>query len=89
MDRDLGKAVLVAQLTETSTRASLAPRLPELDILVLLIGADSDPFVPWASIERMAALIPGAQAIKAENAGHMIPLEQPDWLAARIADFHN
>lgn len=88
MDRDLGKAVLVAQLTETSTRTSLAPRLPELDIPVLLIGADSDPFVPWTSIERMAALIPDAQAVRAENAGHMIPLEQPDWLAARIADFH-
>lgn len=88
MDRDLGKSVLVAQLTETSTRASLAPRLAELDIPVLLIGADSDPFVPWTSIERMAALIPGSKAIRAENAGHMIPLEQPDWLAARIADFH-
>ena len=61
--------MLVAQLTETSTRASLAPRLPELDIPVLLIDADSDPFVPWASIERMAALIPGAKAIRAETPG--------------------
>jgi len=30
----------------------------------------------------MAALIPGAKAIKPEAAGHMIPLEQPDWLPA-------
>lgn len=89
MDRDLGKPVLMAQLTETSTRISLAPRLGELDIPVLLVGADSDPFVPWASIDRMAALIPGARTAKAENAGHMVPLEQPDWLAARIADFHS
>ena len=82
MDRDLGKAALVAQLRETSTRPSLVSRLPELDIPVLLIGADSDPFVPCQSSERMAALIPGAKAIKAEAAGHMIPLEQPDWLPA-------
>lgn len=87
MDRDLGKPVLVAQLKETSTRVSLAPRLPELEIPVLLIGADSDPFVPFTSIERMAELIPRAKAVKAQNAGHMIPLEQPGWLAARIAEF--
>lgn len=88
MDRDLGKLVLVAQLKETSTRVSLAPRLAELKIPVMLIGADSDPFVPWDAVERMAALIPGATADLARNAGHMIPLEQPDWLAARIAEFH-
>lgn len=87
MDRDLGKAVLVAQLKETSTRTSLAPRLGELDIPVLLIGADSDPFVPWGSIERMGALIPGARILEARDAGHMIPLEQPDWLATQIRDF--
>lgn len=89
MDRDLGKEVLVAQLKETSTRTSLAPRLGELDIPVLLVGADSDPFVPWTAIERMAALIPGARTLKAVEAGHMIPLEQPGWLAAHIGEFHS
>ncbi|MEQ1780872.1 MAG: alpha/beta fold hydrolase [Hyphomonadaceae bacterium] len=89
MDRELGKPVLMAQLKETSTRASLAPRLPELEIPVLLIGADGDPFVPRQSIEQMAALIPGAQTAMAVNAGHMIPLEQPGWLAERITAFHN
>lgn len=88
MDRDLGKPVLVDQLRDTSTRASLAPRLPELDIPVMLVGADSDPFVPWSAIETMAGLIPGARTVMAKQAGHMMPLEQPDWLAARIAEFH-
>jgi pimeloyl-ACP methyl ester carboxylesterase len=88
MDRDLGKTVLVNQLRETSTRASLAPRLGELAIPALFIGADADPFVSWESIEQMAALTPGAQSVRADAAGHMIPLEQPDWLAGRIAAFH-
>lgn len=87
MDRDLGKAVLVAQLKETSTRTSLEGRLGGLDVPVLLIGADGDPFVPWHSIERMGALIPGARIVQARNAGHMMPLEQPDWLAGQIRDF--
>lgn len=88
MDRELGKEVLMAQLKETSTRISLAPRLGELDMPVMLIGADSDPFVPVEAIERMAGLISDSKAVIAGNAGHMIPLEQPAWLAARIADFH-
>lgn len=88
MDRDLGKSVLVAQLKETSTRASLAAQLPELDIPILLIGADADPFVPWEAVERMAGLIAGSKPVLARNAGHMIPLEQPDWLAAQITNFH-
>lgn len=87
MGRDLGKAALVAQLKETSTRTSLAPRLVALDMPVLLIGADSDPFVPWRAIERMGELISGARILEARDAGHMIPLEQPDWLAAQIRDF--
>jgi pimeloyl-ACP methyl ester carboxylesterase len=89
MDRDLGKPVLMAQLKETSTRASLAARLPELEIPILLIGADSDPFVPTSAIDQMAELIPNARSLIARDAGHMIPLEQPDWLADRIAEFHS
>ena len=88
MDRDLGKEVLVNQLRETSTRASLGPRLGELAIPALFIGAEADPFVSWESIQRMAQLTPGAQMVRADGAGHMIPLEQPDWLAGRIAAFH-
>lgn len=89
MDRDLGRDVLISQLRETSTRASLAPRLPELGMPALYIGADGDPFAPWASIEQMTALTPGARMIKASNAGHMLPLEQPDWLATQIAEYHS
>ncbi|MEY4784766.1 MAG: hypothetical protein RIR41_2701 [Pseudomonadota bacterium] len=88
MDRDLGKETLIAQLKETSARDSLGPRLWHLDIDVLLIGADTDPFVPWSAIEEMTRLIPRAQSSLANNAGHMIPLEQPDWLAAEITRFH-
>lgn len=89
MDRDLGRTVLMNQLRETSTRASLAPRLPDLRIPTLFIGADADPFAPVGSITRMAALVRGAQTAMAKDAGHMLPLEQPGWLTDRIADFHD
>lgn len=88
MDRDLGKQVLMNQLKETSQRASLAPRLPGLAIPALFIAADNDPFVSPETVERMAQLAPSAATDIAREAGHMIPLEQPDWLAGRIVTFH-
>lgn len=88
MDLDLGHDVVVAQLKETSVRIDLSPRLGELSCPVLVIGADSDPFVPLDTLYRMHALIPGSRIAEARDAGHMIPLEQPDWLARQIADFY-
>jgi len=88
MDRDLGKETLVAQLKETSARDSLGPQLWQLQIDVLLIGGDTDPFVPWSEIEEMTRLIPHAHSVLAKDAGHMLPLEQPDWLAAQITRCH-
>jgi pimeloyl-ACP methyl ester carboxylesterase len=88
MDHDLGKDVLLAQLKETSERISLGPRLGELQMPVLLAGADGDNFAPWLVIERMRELIPSVHAVMALDCGHMIPLEQPAWLAAQIARFY-
>jgi pimeloyl-ACP methyl ester carboxylesterase len=87
MDRDLGKETLIAQLRETTDRVSLGPRLPELHIPIMLIGADADIFSPPATIERMASAIRNARVAIAADTGHMIPLERPAWLAQQIADF--
>ena len=89
MDRDLGKDVLIAQLRETSARVSLAPRLGKLTCPVLMIGCDSDPFLPPEELQRMGSLTPHAETELVKDAGHMLPLEQPAWLAARIAKFHS
>jgi pimeloyl-ACP methyl ester carboxylesterase len=88
MDRDLGVEVLKAQLRETSARDSLEARLAEIACPVLLIGADGDQLVAWSEIARMHDLIAGGALEQARDAGHMLPLEQPDWLAQRIAAFH-
>ena len=88
MDRDLGHDVLLAQMRETSMRTSLDGALWGIVCPTLLVGAVSYPFVTPASIGHMRDLIPGAEAEQAVNAGHMIPLEQPGWLAAQIVAFH-
>ncbi len=89
MDRDLGKEVLMAQLRETTQRVSLEPRLGELDCPVLLVGSDSDPYLSPADLERMHVLTQHSRRELARDAGHMLPLELPAWLAARLAEFHS
>jgi pimeloyl-ACP methyl ester carboxylesterase len=88
MDQDLGRDMLLAQLKETSERVDLGPRLHELAMPVLLLGADGDNFSPPPTLERMAQLIPNVRLAIAVNAGHMIPLEQPGWLAAQLTAFY-
>jgi pimeloyl-ACP methyl ester carboxylesterase len=45
---------------------------------VLVIGADSDALTPVSHSERIAAALPHAQLIIAENSGHLLMLEHPD-----------
>lgn len=88
MDRDLGQRVLLAQMRETTTRASLMDRLGEIACPVLLAGADADNLIRWDDIAEMHERIPDSRLEQAQGAGHMLPLEQPGWLAERIAEFH-
>ncbi len=87
MDRDLGQSVLLAQMRETSERASLVPRLCDLTCPVLLVGAEMDRLVQITQVEKMHGLLPDSRFERATDAGHMLPLEQPAWLAERIANF--
>lgn len=88
MDKDLGKEVLLGQLKETSRRVDLGPRLGELAMPVLLLGADADNFSPPPTLEKMAGFMPDARLAVAANGGHMITLEQPAWVAAQLNSFY-
>jgi pimeloyl-ACP methyl ester carboxylesterase len=87
MDHDLGKDVLIAQLKETTARVSLAPRLKELACSTLFVCADADPFAPPEQVKQMHALAPASRYAEARETGHLMPLEQPEWLARQISDF--
>lgn len=89
MDRDLGHETLIAQMRETSERVSLMPQLATLRCPVLLVSAEDDNLVETADIDEMVSLIPGSSRAIAIEAGHMLPLEQPAWLASQIAEFHS
>ena len=64
----------------------LWPRLPELDLPVLLItGGEDEKFTPVAA--RMAGLLPRGQQAVIADAGHAAHLEQPAKFHAAVSEF--
>lgn len=60
--------------------------LSTLRMPVLVACGREDQVTPPALSEDLAALIPGAQLAWIEQAGHQTPIEQPDALAALLAE---
>lgn len=59
----------------------------EVTAPTLVIGAEADRMVPLKFSKTLAETIPDAKLIVIENAGHMIPLEQPEQVTRSIADW--
>jgi len=82
MGARLGKEVLLRQLS--AERVDGYARLPEIRCPTLVVAADSDELRPRDETDRLAAGIPGARYEIVAGCGHMIPLEQPETLAALL-----
>ncbi|NLX12015.1 MAG: alpha/beta fold hydrolase [Chloroflexi bacterium] len=59
-------------------------RLEQISAPVLVIGASEDRMVRPKFSATLAEQIPGAQLVMIEGAGHMLPLEQPQAVAAAV-----
>jgi magnesium chelatase accessory protein len=66
---------------------ALQPRLPSLALPVLLIAGGNDHSIPPEDADRLARLLPNAQVKKRHGLGHLAHEEQPEDLAALIAEF--
>ncbi|HYB13667.1 MAG TPA: alpha/beta fold hydrolase [Myxococcota bacterium] len=65
----------------------LAKRLYRLRAETLLVVGSSDRFVPAAYLRRWQELLPRAQLVQIEAAGHMLPYEQPDAFVGAVSRF--
>jgi pimeloyl-ACP methyl ester carboxylesterase len=72
------------QLAAQATRPDSGPRLGEIAVPVLVVSGELDDICPPALQDELAAGIPGAQLVRVPGAGHMIPLEAPEALAAAV-----
>jgi 3-oxoadipate enol-lactonase len=83
-------AMPVAPLN-AATRAlygfDLSRDLPRVAVPTLVIAGEDDTLTRPQGMEDIAALIPGAQFRQIPQTGHMIPVEQPEPLAALLDAF--
>ncbi|KAK9490048.1 Alpha/Beta hydrolase protein [Lipomyces doorenjongii] len=87
MDKDLGKHVLLTQFSSTLDRENLMDRLPEIEIPVLIVGAEQDQMVDAKDLYLMHERIKGSRLVMFEDVGHMVALEAPERLASVVLEF--
>jgi len=83
--REAAHAMLM-QLMHSETMAAMLPRLRAIAAPTLVVWGDRDAIVPREHAERVAAAIPGARLRWLEGCGHTPAEEQPEALAAAIAE---
>lgn len=81
MGDDLGGQVLKAHIQATTPRPSLTQALSNLTIPVNIIASKTDAVVPFSDIQEMHQGCQQSQLSTIDNAGHMMPLEQPQQVA--------
>jgi pimeloyl-ACP methyl ester carboxylesterase len=65
----------------------LSKRLYRLTAPTLVVWGAADRLIVPAYAERWKTMIPGARVVAVENAGHMLPYEQPEAFVRALGDF--
>jgi pimeloyl-ACP methyl ester carboxylesterase len=79
---DVGPDAFLAQSEALRLRGDLRPALPQLTMPVMLACGSEDRLCPPEWHRRWAEMIgPNSRFFEIDEAGHLLPLEQPDMLA--------
>jgi len=83
---DVNFSVLFKMMSELR-RHHTAELLPTISVPVLVLAGRKDVFTPPSVQQIMADVIPDAEIVWWEEAGHMLPIEEAEELTAAILDF--
>jgi pimeloyl-ACP methyl ester carboxylesterase len=83
---DLNFSVLLKMLSALRAHRTAA-FLPEIKAPTLVLAGRHDLFTPPSVPEEMASMIPGAEIVWFEHAGHLLPVEEPDAVARALLRF--
>lgn len=76
----------MAQVVQRDTD-EIEPRYGEVRCPTLILWGENDPWIPVAKGRQLHAAIPGSQFQAIPNAGHLLPFEAPDVVAAAMRQF--
>lgn len=80
----VGADAAIRQTRAIMARADHRTMLAQLQMRTLVVCGAQDKVTPPELSDDLAALIPGAERLTLEQAGHQAPLEQPQALAAAL-----
>ncbi len=64
---------------------SIADQASQITIPITVLASDDDPVIDPATIQReIMKKLPKAQLIRIQGIGHLLPLENPEWVADQI-----
>ncbi|MFD2515793.1 alpha/beta fold hydrolase [Pontibacter locisalis] len=70
---------------EEGMNQSIADHIASLDLPITVLASMDDPVMTHDVIEqRVMQVIKSAELINTQQTGHLIPLEDPDWIATQI-----
>jgi pimeloyl-ACP methyl ester carboxylesterase len=83
---DIGQAAFYRQIAQADQAYTdeIEPLYPSLNLPVLVVWGREDAWIPAEVGQRLARSIPGAQLHLLEAAGHLVHLDRPVQLAARL-----
>jgi len=87
MDAQLNGDILIQQLTSTTQRKDLADQLGTANIPVQFIASERDPLINWGWLQTIAENSENVKLIHVPGSGHMLPLEQPSFVAQKLEEF--
>ncbi|HLG01595.1 MAG TPA: alpha/beta hydrolase [Acidimicrobiia bacterium] len=79
--------LVMFKFIESMRASSAADVLPTVDVPVLILAGDRDPFTPLSVQRRMHELVPGSELTVYEGGHHTLPLEFADEINAALDDF--
>ncbi|MCZ8206811.1 MAG: alpha/beta fold hydrolase [Hyphomonadaceae bacterium] len=87
MGMDLGPEVFLRQSEALRTRPALCDVISDFKGPVLVLAGADDTLCPPAWHAAMAARNPQANHVEIQNAGHLVPLEQPSAFRQTLSDW--
>jgi 3-oxoadipate enol-lactonase len=76
-----------AKVVRCLTTFDRSEQLASISVPTLVVSASADRTAPSKVMARMAALIPGAEHVEIDGAGHLIDLERPEPFHRALTDF--
>lgn len=87
MADETGERRLAAQLRLQDTRVDERPALAAVAVPTLVLAGEQDRLCPVERHTEIAGLVPGARLHVVPGAGHLLPVEAPDTVAALTGDW--